>query len=193
MVTQYLNSIGKLVLLAAIATVLPAAAAESLWEKYSQEAAAAYKQGNDVEAASLFQLAIEQAKKLPADDLTLAKLMGNLAAVLIDQGKLTQAEVVLKEALAAKEKSVGKSNPEIASTLNDIGVLCYQQHKYEESESCFRRVLEMDEKFLPPNHRERVTTLENYAKLLSKLNRQQESERMYGQADRIRANLNRSH
>ncbi len=166
-------------------------ASEPLWEQYNQNAMAAYKNGNDLEAERLFQLAAKEAQVFPPDDIRLPKTLGNLAAACINQGKLQQAEEALKLALAAKEKALGKSNPEIASTLNDIGVLCYQQHRYEESESCFRRVLEMDEKYLPVNHRERVITLENYAKLLAKINRPQESEKMYAQADRIRANLSR--
>lgn len=160
---------------------------EASFEQYNQQGMRAYKAGNDAEAERLLRLAAAEADGFPADDPRLEKTLRNLSIVCINQGKLAEAEEVLRKSLLVKEKAFGKGSRETATTLNDLGVLCYQQSKYGESEQFFQRVLDMDERNLPPNHPERATTLQNYAQMLRKTRRDAEAEKMEIRAKQILA------
>ena len=84
---------------------LPQDAFEHLWHTYMQEGSAAYKQNRLSEAEIMYRAACKQAERFAKGDKQLAIAETNLGAVLRDEGKLEEAETVLKRALALKANS----------------------------------------------------------------------------------------
>ena len=58
-------------------------------------------------------------------------------------GDLDEAEVHYRRALAIREKTIGRMDPDYANNLDNLGVLLGQRGDYEESEECFVEALEI--------------------------------------------------
>jgi len=70
---------------------------------------------------------------------------------LYEQGKYEHAVMVAKKALAMAENKAGKSNPNVASSLNNLAELYRAQGDYAQAESLYRRALTINEKALGPD------------------------------------------
>lgn len=165
-------------IVAAIAVFPPAVQGQdSPFDQATRAGLAAYRQGNDVQAESWLRLAVKEAEMFPKDDPRLPKTLHNLAMVLSSEGKLSEAEQLIRRALAIREQACGKESEDVAVSLNNLAILLYEQERYAEVEEALRRVLLIDTKVLPDNHKERLLSLENYVKALRKLNNYKEAER----------------
>lgn len=65
---------------------------------------------------------------------------------LRDQNKYKEAAHLLNDALAIREKTLGKDHPAVAATLNNLAVLYGKRGKYKEAEPLCKRALEIREK-----------------------------------------------
>ncbi len=83
----------------------------------------------------------------------------------IFQGKLLDADIIYRQALQIRERSLGPAHPDVASSINQLAELLKSQGKYDEAEPLFVRALEIREKVLGMNHSEVATTLNNLAEL----------------------------
>lgn len=63
-----------------------------------------------------------------------------------------RAEALLREALAAQEKTLGPLHPEVGTTLNNLGSELFAQGKLGEAEAVQRRSLRVLETALGPRH-----------------------------------------
>ena len=78
--------------------------------------------------------------------------MSALGSVLRDQGKLSAAEPVFRQALASRRKLFGASHEHVAQSLGNVGRLSYLRGDYAGSERRYREALAIDRKLLPPGH-----------------------------------------
>jgi len=63
-----------------------------------------------------------------------------------DQNKYKEAAHLLNDALAIREKTLGKDHPAVAATLNNLAVLYGKRGKHREAEPLCKRALEIREK-----------------------------------------------
>ena len=74
------------------------------------------------------------------------------AARLYKQARYTDAEPLLREALAMRERASGPDDPDVAASLNDLAGLYRELGRYGEAEPLYRRALGIKEKLLGQNH-----------------------------------------
>lgn len=67
-----------------------------------------------------------------------------------DQNKYKEATHLLNDALAIREKTLGKDHPAVAATLNNLAVLFGKRGKYKEAEPLCKRALGIREKVRVP-------------------------------------------
>lgn len=121
--------------------------------------------------------------------VTVLDLEQALVEVYRSQGKYSEAEPLFKRALAIREKTLGPTNPDVASSLNNLAALYHDEGKYSEAEPLYKRALAIWEKALGSDHPDVAQSLENYAALLRKTNREKEAAEMETRAKAIRAKL----
>jgi tetratricopeptide (TPR) repeat protein len=102
------------------------------------------------------------------------------------QGRLAEAEALLKEALGISEKSLGDHHPDVAVALNNLAVVYRHQTRYRDAEPLYRCALAIDESALGPNHPVVAIFLSNLATVLHELGRETEAN-CEQRAERIRA------
>lgn len=163
---------------ATVGSWLSAAGQESTFDRATRAGFAAYRDGNDAQAEEWLRRALGEAESFPKDDSRLPKALHNLAMLLSSEGKLSEAEELIRRALAIREEVSGKESEEVAVSLNNLAILLYEQHRYAEAEDALRRVLSIDARILPNDHKERRLSLDNYARVLRKLNKYQEAARV---------------
>ena len=76
----------------------------------------------------------------------------DMAAVLLSQGKLSEAEPFCREALEKCHRVLGDDHPKTLDSVNNMGCLRAAQHKYLEAEGCFREALEKRRRVLGEEH-----------------------------------------
>ncbi|MCB1823824.1 MAG: CHAT domain-containing protein, partial [Candidatus Competibacteraceae bacterium] len=78
------------------------------------------------------------------------------------QGRYGEAEPLLRQALAAREKVLGPEHPDTLSSVNDLAGLYQAQGRYGEAEPLYQRALAAREKVLGPEHPDTLNTQLNY-------------------------------
>jgi tetratricopeptide (TPR) repeat protein len=82
-----------------------------------------------------------------------------LARVMRAQGRDRQAEALLKEALANAERTFGRKDVDVASTLNDLGTYNGVAGAYEEASRLHHQALAIAVKAVGPNHAQTAAVL----------------------------------
>ena len=103
---------------------LPAGSAELVAEAQNYFAAKQYNKAED------------DYQKILQHDPKNALVLGNLAAIELQQGKLDDAETHIKSALA--------QNPDDSYNLSILGYLKFQQQKYDDAFDALSRALKLD-------------------------------------------------
>jgi len=142
---------------------------EGLVETLRYLGASQYLQAKYQAAAVTFRKAVA----LRPDD---AGLLSWLGASLIALADWTEAEPVLRRALAISRKSYGPDNPDVTNHLNNLAALLQATNRLAEAEPLMRRALAIDEKSYGPDHPEVATDLNTLASLLQDTNRLAEAE-----------------
>ncbi len=88
----------------------------------------------------------------------------------------SQAEPLMRRALAIDEQSFGPDHPEVAADLNNLAQLLQATNRLAEAEPLMRRALAIDEQSFGPDHPNVATRLNNLATLLKATNRLAEAE-----------------
>ncbi len=78
-------------------------------------------------------------------------------------GDFADAARHLRDALAHQEVELGRSHPDLASTLNNLGVVCERIGDDDEAERCYRRACEIVSAVFPPEHPFVETSRQNLA------------------------------
>jgi tetratricopeptide (TPR) repeat protein len=63
--------------------------------------------------------------------------LNNLATLYAEQGRYSEAEPPLTEALTLSEQGLGKSHPLAIATMNNVAELYHFQGSYQEAELVF--------------------------------------------------------
>jgi hypothetical protein len=98
------------------------------------------------------------------------------------QGRYTEAEPLMKRALAITEKALGAEHPDVRIRLNNLAGLYDAQGRYAEAEPLMKRALAIGEKALGPDHPDVGTHLNNLAKLYQDQGRYADAEPLYKRA-----------
>ncbi|MCI1185890.1 tetratricopeptide repeat protein [Hymenobacter sp. DH14] len=99
-----------------------------------------------------------------------------MAARLRTSGLFTEAESLLRRALAITEKISGPEHPSVAVGLSNLALLLQDTNQLAEADSLLRRALAIDETVFGPEHPNVATGLSNLAMLLKATNRIAEAE-----------------
>jgi tetratricopeptide (TPR) repeat protein len=83
-----------------------------------------------------------------ADHAYYAVALRKLGIVFQAQGKLGEAEELLKRALAISEQALGNSHPDVAQALHNLAMVYGRQGKYGDAEELNKRALAIREKAL---------------------------------------------
>ena len=96
----------------------------------------------------------------------------NLAALLQDTNRLSEAEPLMRRALAIDEASFGSQHPNVARDLNNLARLLQATNRLSEAEPLMRRAVEICERSLGPDHPNTKIVQENLAVLLAEIAKQ---------------------
>lgn len=99
--------------------------------------------------------------------------------MLKDQGKLDAAEEMMRRALAAEEKTLGRYHENTLITTWTLASVLKKQKKLDLAEDMMRRTLAGDEKTLGPDHGNTLITLLGLAELLNEQGRYEEASLLY--------------
>ncbi|KAK4821842.1 hypothetical protein QYF61_004202 [Mycteria americana] len=149
-------------------------------------------QGRYEVAVPLCKQALEDLEKTSGHDHPDVATMLNILALVYstnydslkfrDQNKYKDAANLLNDALAIREKTLGKDHPAVAATLNNLAVLYGKRGKYKEAEPLCKRALEIREKVLGKDHPDVAKQLNNLALLCQNQGKYEEVEYYYQRA-----------
>ena len=127
-----------------------------------------------------------EAGAFKGEPATEAGLQDTIATILLNNGKLTEAQPLFTRALATREKLLSPDHPDVADSLNSLADLYRTQGKYDEAEPLFTRALAIREKAFGPDHPDVATTLNNQAELYSEQSQYALAEPLFTRALAIR-------
>jgi tetratricopeptide (TPR) repeat protein len=79
-------------------------------------------------------------------------MMGNLAYLLEDRGRIDEAAAMYREVIRVRERVTGGRDPETWSTYNNLAMLLQSQGKAAEAAGLFERVIALCDEQLPADH-----------------------------------------
>ena len=122
------------------------------------------------------ELHLNAAMDLAEDDGQTALAASGLGLLYLEKTRFSEAEPLLRRALAIDERSYSAKHPRIARDLSNLAGLYYVTHRLAEAEPLMRRALAIDEQFHSPNHPSVARDLNNLAGLLELTNRRAVAE-----------------
>ena len=99
------------------------------------------------------------------DEHEVAAAHATLAAALHKRGDVAEATVEYQTALAAKERALGSTHPELVPTLNNIGLLHAQAGRFDEAERAYGRALQLLDAASLSDHPQHARVTRNLAAL----------------------------
>ena len=108
------------------------------------------------------------------------------------QGKVAEAEPLLKRALSTFENALGPDHPHVAQCCAKLAHACCAQGKNVEAESCCKQALATYEKAPGADPLGFAKALEEYATVLRNTNRVAEAEKLEARAKAIRGTRGQS-
>jgi tetratricopeptide (TPR) repeat protein len=103
--------------------------------------------------------------------LTAASL-NNLALLYQNQGKYTQAESLLQQALTIREQALGPTHHNTALSVWCLAFGYRQQQEYEKAEPLYRRAYSIYEQVLGSEHPDMQNLRQQYVSLLRAMGRE---------------------
>jgi tetratricopeptide (TPR) repeat protein len=125
-------------------------------------------------------LAIQERVLGPEHPYT-ASSLNNLASLLQDTNRHSEAEPLYRRSLAIGEKHC-PDHPEVARWLNNLASLLQDTNRLSEAEQLFRRAQAIEEKSRGPDHPKVAICLNNLATLLQSTKRLSEAEPLFRRA-----------
>jgi tetratricopeptide (TPR) repeat protein len=139
---------------------------------------------NNQDAALLYDHALaiwETTGQLETPEaITAQSTLGNLYRA---EGKYTQAEPLLAQALETTELKLGQDQLKVASSLNSLALLYYCESNYDAAEPLYRRALEIRVQALGADDPVVLQTMQIYAAVLRQEGRKAEALKMEELAD----------
>ena len=135
--------------------------------------------GDLPQAEVYLRRAIAVSSKYPEQIGETLTMRSNLGAVLLEMGKLEQAEPILREALDGRRRVLGEQHPQVATSMGRLARALSARGKYEEAEQLYREALRRNRSALGDSHLDTLNTMVNLASLLQEEGSLQESESLY--------------
>jgi len=85
---------------------------------------------------------------LSEEERAVFTLQNNLARLLQAQGKLNEADLLTREALEVRRRTLGDTHRDTLSSVNNLGSLLLAQGKLSEAELLLREALEVSRRTL---------------------------------------------
>jgi tetratricopeptide (TPR) repeat protein len=116
------------------------------------------------------------------DEEWIARALSSMGRNLLQGAKLSQAENVLNQALAIRERVLGPDHPSTASSCNNLAGVYDAQSRYSEAEPLHQRALAIYERVLGPDHPNTANSCNNLAEVYCEQGRYSEAEPLYQRA-----------
>ncbi len=140
--------------------------------------------GRGREAEELLRRSLKiQATK--AGDLTSATAKSHLAGLLASEGRLTEAEAIMRDVVALNEMVLGPRHPTLAITLNNLGRIYAREGKDADAEETLHRAISIKEHSLGRNHPSLAANLEALATVYLRQAKYALAEALYIRAVRL--------
>ncbi len=110
------------------------------------------------------------------------RALSDEAMTLFKDGKLAEAESLLKQSLAEVEKELGPKNPNVARILNELAYVDSAQGKYPEAEPLFQRAVAIVEKSLGKDNANLASVLRGLASAYAAEGKYAEAEPLFRRA-----------
>ena len=111
-----------------------------------------------------------------------ARLYNDLGGLFDAKARYSEAEPLMRRALAIAEAIYGPDDPNVAIVLNVLASLLNTTNRYAEAEPLYRRALAITEVSHGPDHPKVAIRLNNLALLLYATNRPAEAEPLFRRA-----------
>jgi eukaryotic-like serine/threonine-protein kinase len=118
-------------------------------------------------------------RELGDDDPETVRAQAALSALLLEQGKLPEADALAVDVLERSRRTLGPGNVLTIDAMNNLAMLRGRQGKFRESERLARQVLELRERVLGPEHMDTVKARGNLGMSLFPLGRSAEAEPLF--------------
>lgn len=133
-------------------------------------------EGGEVRARELLNRGAARVRtELRDQPVVRARLMGVIGRIDLELGLFEEAEPLLDEVLAVRERHLGPGSLEVAETLLDLGRLRLLQSR-QDAEPLLRRAVAIREQALGPNHPEVAEALAQLGYFLGRLGEPEEAE-----------------
>jgi tetratricopeptide (TPR) repeat protein len=96
-----------------------------------------------------------------------------------DMGNYNVAQEMGRDALEARETTLGAEHPDTLASVSNLGSVLERQGKYDEAEAMHRRALEGYEKVLGPEHPDTLTSVSQLGSVLERQGKYDEAEVMH--------------
>ncbi len=151
------------------------------WEELNAKVTGFYKQQQFTTAAGYAKEALKLARK--SDDIDhLSISLNNMTQILIETGKVAEAEQMSKEDIALLQKTYGVDGIQVAVPWNNLGLVYYFKKKMDDAEFCFQEIVRINEVVYGKKSSDIVPALKKLEKFYKKTENT-------GEADKIAARI----
>ncbi|RXH19210.1 CHAT domain-containing tetratricopeptide repeat protein [Bradyrhizobium guangzhouense] len=95
------------------------------------------------------------------------KMLNDLGNLYLDAGHLSDAEAVMRRALAIARARSGEAHPNVAATMGNLATVLEHEARYAEAEKLYQQTLQAYERIYGPNHPTTAIGLNNLANVYS--------------------------
>jgi len=127
--------------------------------------------------------------ELADQPLTRARMMTAIGMVYQRMALFEEAEPLLEEALAIRQRELPADHPDVAQSLGHLASVAWSLGRYDRAESLVRQSLAVQEQTLGPTHPDVARTLNNLAILCNNLRRREEAAELYRRALAIKESV----
>lgn len=120
---------------------VPAAPADSAWEKYNQAGLTAIDEHKLPDAERELGLALKEAEKSHQEDRHLGNTFNNLGLLRLEQKKFAEASEFFGRAQRIFEKLYGPTNLDVAFIQGNLAASYFYQDKFDQAEDLYKRSL----------------------------------------------------
>jgi tetratricopeptide (TPR) repeat protein len=160
----------------------PAEKPADQWNADEESAERAFLEAHYTEAERLWAVALADAAKIGPEDLKVAQTLNQMTHLFIHEGRLKEAEPLLKRALSIREKSLGKDNILTAETLGNLALIEKRLGHDAEAEKLYLEVLDIKEHKLGDSSPSVAITKTNLANLYAEMHKCLEAKKLYQEA-----------
>jgi hypothetical protein len=138
------------------------------WEQHVLAGDQAYQEGRLADAETSWQAAVKEARGLGPDEARLFAALDRLTSLYRAQARYDDAQPLLREALAIREKLLGAADPDVALSLEHLAAVLRLQGKYQEATGLLKRALAI-RTALGTSESQLIDTLRRLAPLLDSI------------------------